>query len=73
MLSQKTGLILLAAALLLVGFASVPAAQQPKPWRHGVIEPKGDAGFMVMVGQGGIHSRTPPPGPSSLSTIVPML
>src|ERR1700687_265135 len=25
-------------------------AEEPKPWRHGVIEPKGDAGFMLMVG-----------------------
>jgi NitT/TauT family transport system substrate-binding protein len=26
------------------------AAQEPKLWKHGVIEPKGDAGFMWMVG-----------------------
>src|SRR5476649_2172133 len=57
MRSQKTGLTLLAAALLMVGFARVPAAQEPKPWRHGVIEPKGDAGFMVMVGQQGFGEK----------------
>jgi len=57
MRSQKTGLILLAAALLLVGLVRPPAAQQPKPWRHGVIEPKGDAGFMVMVGQQGFGEK----------------
>ena len=26
-------------------------AQELKPWKHGVIEPKGDAGFMWMVGK----------------------
>ena len=29
----------------------VARAQDLKPWKHGVIEPKGDAGFMLMVGQ----------------------
>jgi len=28
-----------------------------KPWKHGVIEPKGDAGFMLMVGQRDFASR----------------
>ena len=36
------GAILLAAAQA--------GAQELRPWRHGVIEPKGDAGFMMMVG-----------------------
>ena len=40
------------AALLLAASLAAPAsAQAPKPWKHGVIEPKGDAGFMWMVGQ----------------------
>ena len=39
-------------ALLLAGALAVPAAaQELKPWKHGVIEPKGDAGFQWMVGQ----------------------
>ena len=39
-------------ALLLVAALGQPAnAQQLKSWKHGVIEPKGDAGFMWMVGQ----------------------
>jgi len=28
-----------------------------KPWKHGVIEPKGDAGFMLMVGQRDFGAR----------------
>ena len=36
---------------LLIGLAGVAGAQELKPWKHGVIEPKGDAGFMWMVGQ----------------------
>jgi len=51
------GFVALAAALLLVGFARAPAAQQLKPWRHGVIEPKGDAGFIMMVGQTGFGEK----------------
>jgi NitT/TauT family transport system substrate-binding protein len=39
-------------ALLLAAALGQPAsAQQLKSWKHGVIEPKGDAGFMWMVGQ----------------------
>lgn len=40
----------LAAVLLFVG-AGAASAQDLKPWKHGVIEPKGDGGFMLMVGQ----------------------
>jgi NitT/TauT family transport system substrate-binding protein len=36
---------------LLAAFTTVAPAQELKLWRHGVIEPKGDAGFMLMVGQ----------------------
>jgi NitT/TauT family transport system substrate-binding protein len=40
------------AALLLAASLAAPAfAQAAKPWKHGVIEPKGDAGFMWMVGK----------------------
>src|SRR5215470_12174037 len=38
-------------ALLLAGLNVQSQAQDLRLWRHGVIEPKGDAGFMVMVGQ----------------------
>jgi NitT/TauT family transport system substrate-binding protein len=42
--------LLAAAALLLASFALPASGQDLKPWKHGVIEPKGDAGFMWMVG-----------------------
>jgi NitT/TauT family transport system substrate-binding protein len=37
--------------ILLAGVGTASLGQELKPWKHGVIEPKGDAGFMVMVGQ----------------------
>jgi NitT/TauT family transport system substrate-binding protein len=42
--------------LLLAALSNVPA-QELKPWRHGVIEPKGDAGFSLMVGQRGFAEK----------------
>src|SRR5262245_51934939 len=39
------------AVLLLAALNPTASAQELKTWRHGVIEPKGDAGFMLMVGQ----------------------
>ena len=47
----------LAIALLFAACGSQAAGQELKPWKHGVIEPKGDAGFMVMVGQRDFASR----------------
>lgn len=43
-------------ALLLLT-ASSAAAQELKAWKHVVIEPKGDAGFMLMVGQRDFGSK----------------
>ena len=40
-----TGRYLFALALLLGGLGQA-ATEEPKLWKHGVIEPKGDAGFM---------------------------
>ena len=43
---------------LLAATLGAPAqAQDLKPWKHGVIEPKGDAGFMMMVGRHGIAEK----------------
>jgi NitT/TauT family transport system substrate-binding protein len=39
------------SACLLVALCTSASAQEFKTWKHGVIEPKGDAGFMLMVGQ----------------------
>jgi len=47
----------LCIVLLSTGLAAPAGAQELKPWKHGVIEPKGDAGFMVMVGQRDFASR----------------
>ena len=45
-------------AVLLAGVLTAPvAAQELKPWKHGVIEPKGDAGFSLMVGQHGFAEK----------------
>src|SRR5215831_15695705 len=47
-----------AAAILLATCLALPAwAQAPKPWSHGVIEPKGDAGFSLMVARRGFDER----------------
>jgi len=48
--SSRTRLAFLSMAFL-AALAAPAGAQELKPWKHGVIEPKGDAGFMLMVGQ----------------------
>jgi NitT/TauT family transport system substrate-binding protein len=47
---KNTACSAIAALWLLAGLNAAQAADL-KPWKHGVIEPKGDAGFMLMVGQ----------------------
>ena len=49
-MDKRAGLAFVLAAFLMA-LAAPGAAQELKPWKHGVIEPKGDAGFMLMVGQ----------------------
>ena len=56
MIGKLSGSIALAAALLLAALSNA-TAQDLKPWRHGVIEPKGDAGFSLMVGQRGFAEK----------------
>src|SRR3954469_4022472 len=46
-----------ASALLLAVCAAGPAAAQTKTWSHGVIEPKGDAGFSLMVSKRGFAEK----------------
>src|SRR5215472_14547769 len=46
---------LIVAILAMLGTAAF--AQDLKPWKHVVIEPKGDAGFMLMVGERDFASR----------------
>lgn len=54
--SNKTA-ALAAVFLTFAGFGHAAGAQDLKPWKHGVIEPKGDAGFMLMVGQRDFAAR----------------
>jgi len=42
---------------LLVALAVPASAQELKPWKHGVIEPKADAGFSVMVSRNGFAEK----------------
>lgn len=51
MLKTKLPMII-AAFVVAVGAAQPADAQELKPWRHGVLDPKGDAGFSYMVGEG---------------------
>jgi NitT/TauT family transport system substrate-binding protein len=44
------------AAVLLLA-AAPAAAQGAKPWRHGIIAPKSDAGFLLMAARGGFAER----------------
>ena len=36
---------------------SGPAAAQGKPWRHALIQPKSDAGILLMAAQGGFFKK----------------
>jgi NitT/TauT family transport system substrate-binding protein len=48
----------LGVALVLVAAFSGPAlAQSAKPWRHGLIEPKSDAGILLMAAQRGFFKK----------------
>ena len=48
---NRTGIAFCATAVLSIALCASAGAQELKPWKHGVIEPKGDAGFQWMVGQ----------------------
>ena len=56
---QRTYVSLIAlAALVLAAFAGGPAAaQSTKPWRHGLIEPKSDAGILMMAAERGFFKK----------------
>src|SRR6266700_7492776 len=45
------------AAILALGLAAPARAQSLIPWTHGVIEPKGDAGFSLMVSRRGFAEK----------------
>jgi NitT/TauT family transport system substrate-binding protein len=56
---RKTSLLLplLAAGAALAAAAGPAAAQTPKPWKHGIIAPKADAGFLLMAARRGFAER----------------
>jgi NitT/TauT family transport system substrate-binding protein len=49
--------LLLAAAIVAPAFAQAPSAQALKPWRHGIIAPKSDAGFLLMAARRGFAEK----------------
>ena len=42
---------ILGAALLTAALAVPAVAEEAKTWKHGIIEPKGDGGISLMVGE----------------------
>jgi NitT/TauT family transport system substrate-binding protein len=48
---------LVAAGAMLAAAAGAAPAQAPKPWKHGIIAPKADAGFLLMAAKRGFAER----------------
>lgn len=44
-------------ACALLAFSAGAEAQSPKVWRHGMVEAKSDAGFVMMAGKGGFAEK----------------
>jgi NitT/TauT family transport system substrate-binding protein len=47
----------LVAAAWLVAMGASAGAQEPKPWKHGLLEAKSDAGFIFMAAKGGFAEK----------------
>jgi NitT/TauT family transport system substrate-binding protein len=47
----------IAATLGVLALAVPASAQAPKPWRHGIISPKSDAGFLLMAARRGFAEK----------------
>src|SRR5215468_5299804 len=56
-LQSAPTLRLVASALLAIGLAAPATAADLKPWRHGVLEAKSDAGFIMMADRGGFAEK----------------
>jgi NitT/TauT family transport system substrate-binding protein len=58
-LKLRTATMMIAAAVAALGTSSAFAQTQAPllPWRHAIIEPKGDAGFQVMAVRGGFAAK----------------
>ena len=48
---------LVTAGALLAAAAGAALAQAPKPWKHGIIAPKADAGFLLMAAKRGFAEK----------------
>src|ERR1700724_3273377 len=48
---------LAAAGAMLAAAARAAAAQPPNPWKHGIIAPKADAGFLLMAAKRGFAEK----------------
>ena len=48
---------LMTAGALLAAAAGPALAQAPKPWKHGIIAPKADAGFLLMAAKRGFAEK----------------
>ena len=48
---------LVAAGAMIAACAGAAPAQAPKPWKHGIIAPKADAGFLLMAAKRGFAER----------------
>ena len=48
---------LVTAGVLLAAAAGAALAQAPKPWKHGIIAPKADAGFLLMAAKRGFAEK----------------
>jgi hypothetical protein len=46
------------AGALLAAAAGSALGQAPKPWKHGIIAPKADAGFLLMAAKRGFDLAT---------------
>jgi NitT/TauT family transport system substrate-binding protein len=58
MLSKSAYLLrLLVTSLALAGLTTSLQAQDAKPWRHGILEAKSDAGFIMMADKGGFAQK----------------
>jgi NitT/TauT family transport system substrate-binding protein len=51
-MDRKRSHIMLGGLMLALAIAAPVAAQQPTPWRHGIIKAKSDAGIFMMITKG---------------------
>lgn len=55
--AMKASIRVALAAALVAASPAAAQAQAPKPWKHGIIAPKADAGFLLMAAKRGFAER----------------